>query len=299
MSPQERPQLLVVGAGLMGAGIAQTAIQCGLPVHLFDSRSGAAAHAQGQISGRLQRAVEAGRLEGALAQAAQGLLVVAPDLAGARAADVVVEAITEDLEAKLSLWRSLDRICGEQTICTSNTSSIPITRLAAATSRPERFMGMHFYSPVPIMKLVELIRGVRTSDETFAKVEALAVQLGKTPVTSADTPGFIGNRILIPFINEAIAALQEGVGSARDIDQVAKLGFNHPMGPLELADFIGLDVVLGICRVMYDGLHDRRYAPNPLLERLVEAGQLGRKSGRGFHVYQDGASGTGPAATGT
>ncbi|MGA7172083.1 MAG: 3-hydroxyacyl-CoA dehydrogenase NAD-binding domain-containing protein [Candidatus Dormiibacterota bacterium] len=282
------PKLLVVGAGLMGSGIAQTAAQSGLEVKLFDSRAGAAATAVGQIGERLRRAEEAGRLGAGDADAASARVGAADELAAAAATpDVIVEAITEELEVKLDLWRELDQICASSVLFTSNTSSIPITKLAAATSRPDKFMGMHFYSPVPVMKLVELIRGVLTSDDTFTSIEELSRQLGKTPVTSADTPGFIGNRILIPFINEAIKALQEGVGTAADIDEVARLGFRHPMGPLELADFIGLDVILGICQVMYEGLHDPRYAANPLLERLVEAGQLGRKSGRGFHQYDN------------
>jgi 3-hydroxybutyryl-CoA dehydrogenase len=269
----------------MGSGIAQTALQSGLTVLLFDARSGVGASARDQIGSRLRRAEEAGRLPEGGARSASELLKVVDEIGAAATAEVVIEAITEEQETKLALWRELDQLCPESTVFTSNTSSIPITRLAAATKRPDRFMGMHFYSPVPVMELVELIRGVLTSDDTFALVEALSLRLGKTPVTSSDTPGFIGNRILIPFLNEAMAALQEGIGNARDIDQVAKLGFRHPIGPLELADFIGLDVVLGICRVMYEGLHDPRYAPNPLLERLVEAGQLGRKTGRGFHVY--------------
>ena len=292
MTDARLPQLFVAGAGMMGSGIAQTAIQSGLEVQLFDTRPDAAAEAGAQVAARLGRAEKSGRLAAGEARAAAARLLVAEDVGKAEAADVVVEAITEELEAKLGLWRTLDLICPEATIFTSNTSSIPITRLAAATGRQDRFMGMHFYSPVPVMALVELIRGVLTSDSTFSRVEALSRQLGKTAVSSADTPGFIGNRILIPFINEAVAALQEGVGTAPDIDQVAKLGFRHPMGPLELADFIGLDVVLGICRVMYEGLHDARYAPNPLLERLVESGHLGRKTGRGFHSYD------GPAAPG-
>jgi 3-hydroxybutyryl-CoA dehydrogenase len=285
MTDPAQTRLFVAGAGLMGSGIAQTAVQSGLPVALFDARPGVAASARDQIGSRLQRAEDAGRLPAREARSALERLQVADGIGAATDAQVVIEAITEEVEAKLAFWRGLDQICPETAIFTSNTSSIPITRLAAATNRPDRFMGMHFYSPVPVMELVELIRGVLTSDDTFAQIEALSVRLGKTPVTSADAPGFIGNRILIPFLNEAIAALQQGVASATDIDQVAKLGFHHPIGPLELADFIGLDVVLGICQVMYEGLHDPRYAPNPLLERLVEARQLGRKTGRGFHVY--------------
>ncbi|MGH7704913.1 MAG: 3-hydroxyacyl-CoA dehydrogenase family protein [Candidatus Dormibacteria bacterium] len=285
MSLSPEPRMFVVGAGLMGSGIAQTAASSGIVVELFDSRPRAASQAKSQIEERLRRTEKSGRIEAGAASAALGRLAVAEGLDSAARAEVVVEAITESLEAKLELWRELDQLCPAATIFTSNTSSIPITRLAAATDRPDRFMGMHFYSPVPVMELVELIRGVLTSDQSYAAIVSLCRRLGKTPVTSADTPGFIGNRILIPFINEAISALQEGVGSAADIDAVAKLGFRHPMGPLELADFIGLDVILGICQVMYQGLHDPRYAPNPLLERLVEAGQLGRKSGRGFHSY--------------
>ena len=285
MTEARLPALFVAGAGLMGSGIAQTAIQSGLDVQLCDARPGAASSALDQVWRRLERAEERGTLGVGEAARARSRLHVAEGPGDASTSDVVIEAITEELETKLGFWRELDRLCPEATLFASNTSSIPITRLAAATERPDRFIGMHFYSPVPLMKLVELVRGVLTSEQTFDSIEALARRMGKTPVNSADSPGFIGNRILMPYLNEAILALQEGIGTAADIDSVAKLGFLHPMGPLELADFIGLDVILGICRVMYQGLHDPRYAPNPLLERLVEAGQLGRKSGRGFHSY--------------
>ncbi|MDA8330253.1 MAG: 3-hydroxyacyl-CoA dehydrogenase NAD-binding domain-containing protein [Candidatus Dormibacteraeota bacterium] len=278
--------VFVAGAGLMGAGIAHTVAQHGLEVLLYDSAPGAAESAISRIRQRLQRSEEQGRLEQGAAAAAGSRLRVAVEPSGVEGADLVIEAISEQLETKVAFWEDLDGRCAREVIFTSNTSSIPITRLAAATGRPDRFMGMHFYSPVPVMELVELIRGLTTSEETHSRIEKLAQELGKIPVSSSDTPGFIGNRILIPFLNEAIQALQEGVGSAHDIDQVAKLGFRHPMGPLELADFIGLDVVLAICRVMHRGLHDNRYAPNPLLERMVEAGRLGRKTGRGFHDYQ-------------
>jgi 3-hydroxybutyryl-CoA dehydrogenase len=277
--------VFVAGAGLMGSGIAQAVAQSGIEVRLYDAAPGAVEKAVEQIGARLERAQQAGRLPASGAEAARSRLVPAALPSDGSQADLVIEAISEQLEAKLSFWREMDSICAAPTIFASNTSSIPIARLAAATKRPEQFLGMHFYSPVPVMELVELVRGLLTSDQTYTRVEALARELGKVPVRSEDTPGFIGNRILIPFLNEAMRALQEGVGSAADIDQVAKLGFRHPMGPLELADFIGLDVVLGICRVMYEGLHDPRYAPNPVLERLVEAGQLGRKTGRGFHQY--------------
>jgi 3-hydroxybutyryl-CoA dehydrogenase len=277
--------VFVAGAGLMGSGIAHTTAQSGLEVLLYDSAPGAAESAASRIRQRLHRAEEQGKLAAGAAEAAGSRLRVAREPAEAQAADLVIEAISEQLDVKLSFWEDLDRRCPPEVIFTSNTSSIPITRLAAATGRPDRFMGMHFYSPVPVMELVELVRGLSTAPDTHRRIELLAVELGKVPVSSSDTPGFIGNRILIPFLNEAMQALQEGVGSAQDIDQVAKLGFRHPMGPLELADFIGLDVVLAICRVMHRGLHDRRYAPNPMLERMVEAGHLGRKTGRGFHQY--------------
>ncbi|MHB1501915.1 MAG: 3-hydroxyacyl-CoA dehydrogenase family protein [Candidatus Dormibacteria bacterium] len=277
--------VFVAGAGLMGSGIAQTAAASGLEVRLYDSATGAAQAATARIAERLQRAEQQGKLEtGQAAQSSSRLRAVAGPR-DAAAVDLVIEAISEQMEVKLAFWEEMERQCPDQVVFTSNTSSIPITRLAAATQRPERFMGMHFYSPVPVMELVELVRGLLTSEETYRRIEALAGEMGKVPVGSADTPGFIGNRILIPFLNEAMQALQEGVGSAADIDQVAKLGFRHPMGPLELADFIGLDVILGICRVMHQGLHDSRYAPSPLLERMVEAGRLGRKTGRGFHDY--------------
>ncbi len=285
MSESGISSLFVAGAGLMGSGIAHTAAQSGVGVALYDAADGAAERAISRIGDRLARAEQSGRLEaGAAANTLENLRAVA-DPGAAADTEMVIEAISEQLEVKLAFWSAMDQICPDPVLFASNTSSIPITRLAATTTRPEQFIGMHFYSPVPVMELVELVRGVLTSDATYAKVERLSRDLGKRPVSSADTPGFIGNRILIPFLNEAMQALQEGVGSAEDIDQVAKLGFRHPMGPLELADFIGLDVILGICKVMYEGLHDPRYAPNPVLERMVEAGQLGRKSGRGFHNY--------------
>jgi 3-hydroxybutyryl-CoA dehydrogenase len=285
MSASGVRSVFVAGAGLMGSGIAQTAAASGLEVRLYDSAPGAAATAIGRIDERLRRSEEQGRLESGQAAATVARLRACPSSKEAAEADLVIEAISEQLPVKLAFWEEMERQCPDRVIFTSNTSSIPITRLAAATARPDQFMGMHFYSPVPVMELVELVRGLLTSDQTHAVVESLAKEMGKIPVSSADTPGFIGNRILIPFLNEAMQALQEGVGSASDIDQVAKLGFRHPMGPLELADFIGLDVILGICQVMHEGLHDPRYAPNPLLQRMVEAGRLGRKTGRGFHDY--------------
>ena len=285
MSESGISSLFVAGAGLMGSGIAHTAAQSGVRVALYDAADGAAERAISRIGDRLARAEQSGRLAAGSAASTRENLRAVADPRAAADTQMVIEAISEQLEVKLAFWSTMDQICPAPVLFASNTSSIPITRLAATTTRPEQFIGMHFYSPVPVMELVELVRGVLTSDATYATVERLARDLGKSPVSSADTPGFIGNRILIPFLNEAMQALQEGVGSAQDIDQVAKLGFRHPMGPLELADFIGLDVILGICKVMYEGLHDPRYAPNPILERMVEAGQLGRKSGRGFHNY--------------
>ncbi|MGC8474509.1 MAG: 3-hydroxyacyl-CoA dehydrogenase family protein, partial [Candidatus Dormibacteria bacterium] len=285
MTESQISSLFVAGAGLMGSGIAQTAAQRGLEVQLYDALPGAAVRAVGQILQRLERAEQQGKAgPGTAASCLSHLRAVeapAPDAS----TEVVIEAITEQLDLKLQFWQEMGRSCGKEVLFASNTSSIPITRLAAASGRPEKFIGMHFYSPVPVMELVELVPGLLTSADTYSAIEALGRRLGKRPVRSADAPGFIGNRILIPFLNEAMRALQEGVGSAEDIDQVAKLGFRHPMGPLELADFIGLDVVLGICRVMQEGLHDQRYAPLPILERMVEAGRLGRKSGRGFYDY--------------
>ncbi len=285
MSESKIGSVFVAGAGLMGSGIAQTAASSGLNVLLYDSAEGAADSAVRLIGERLRRSESQGKVAAGQAAAAAGRLRACLEPVKAASADLVIEAISEELSVKLAFWAEMEELCPEQVLFTSNTSSIPITRLAAATRRPERFMGMHFYSPVPVMELVELVRGLLTAEETYIRIETLAREMGKVPVSSADTPGFIGNRILIPFLNEAMQALQEGVGSAADIDQVAKLGFRHPMGPLELADFIGLDVILGICRVLHHGLHDSRYAPNPLLERMVEAGQLGRKTGRGFHDY--------------
>ena len=285
MTEAQNRSLFVAGAGLMGAGIAQTAAQRGFPVQLFDAVPGAAERAREQIHRRLSRAEEQGKAAAGAADSCLGHMRVVALAIPEEGTEVVIEAITEQLDLKVAFWTEMGGACPPQVLFASNTSSIPITRLAAASGRPERFIGMHFYSPVPVMELVELVPGLLTSSETYSAIEELGRQLGKRPVRSADAPGFIGNRILIPFLNEAMRALQEGVGSAEDIDQVAKLGLRHPMGPLELADFIGLDVVLGICRVMHEGLHEPRYAPLPILERMVEAGRLGRKSGRGFYQY--------------
>jgi 3-hydroxybutyryl-CoA dehydrogenase len=231
------------------------------------------------------RLVEKGRLTGEERGAARGRLTTAGELAALAEADLAIEAVVERLEVKEEVLRELDRILPREAILATNTSSISITRLAAATARADRVIGMHFMNPVPVMKLVEVIRGLATSQETFDRVEEAARALGKTPVEVHDSPGFVSNRVLLPMINEAVFCLHEGVGTAAAIDEVMKLGMNHPMGPLALADLIGLDVCLDILEVLYRGFRDPKYRPCPLLVKMVDAGRLGRKSGRGFYEY--------------
>jgi 3-hydroxybutyryl-CoA dehydrogenase len=233
----------------------------------------------------LDSLVQKGKLDAAQREAALSRLHPTTSLEAAGRADFVIEAITENFEAKQDLFKRLDSVCKPEAILASNTSSIPITRMAATTKRPDRFIGMHFFNPVPVMPLVELTRGRDTSDATLATTLELSRSLNKTPITSLDYPGFIVNRMLVPFVNEAIRALMEGLGTRDDIDQGARLGLHHPMGPLELADFVGLDTHLYICGVLYEGLHDPRFAAPPLLRQLVDAGHFGRKSGRGFYRY--------------
>jgi 3-hydroxybutyryl-CoA dehydrogenase len=278
-------QVFVAGAGLMGAGIAQTAIGCGYEVTLRDVDDRLVNRGVDSIKKRLDSLVQKNKLDSEKRDAAVARLRSTTSLEASGRADFVIEAITENFEAKRDLFKRLDGICRPEVILASNTSSIPITRMAAVTGRPDRFIGMHFFNPVPVMPLVELTKGRDTSEATVAATLELSQALGKTPITSLDYPGFIVNRMLVPFINEAVHALMQGLGTREDIDQGAKLGLHHPMGPLELADFVGLDTHLYICEVLYEGLHDPKFAPPALLQQLVDAGHFGRKSGRGFYRY--------------
>jgi 3-hydroxybutyryl-CoA dehydrogenase len=275
----------VVGAGTMGNGIAQVFAQAGFTVRLQDVQRGALDRARATIEKSLAKFVEKGRITAPDRDQALGRLNLGTELDPLEGADFVVEAIVEDATAKRELFRRLDAMTRPEVVLSSNTSSISITLLGAATRRPDRVLGMHFMNPVPLMTLVELIRGQVTSPETMALASELCRKLGKTPVEAADYPGFISNRVLMPMINEAIYAVMEGVGTPEAIDTVMKLGTNQPMGPLELADFIGLDVCLAILEVLHQGLGDPKYRPCPLLRRMVAAGHLGRKSGKGFYTY--------------
>jgi 3-hydroxybutyryl-CoA dehydrogenase len=283
-------RVFVAGAGLMGHGIAQVHAAIGKQVVVYEPQLARAAAGRDRIAGNLERAVTKGRLEPGARDETIGRITATDDPAAVSDADLVVEAVFEDVGVKTHLWRTLDGVAPERTIFATNTSSISIATLAEAVSpaRRTRFIGMHFFSPVPVMPLVELIRGPDTSDATDAAVRGLAAALDKQVIASADRPGFLVNRILMPFLAEAMRAFDEGTGSAEDIDTGARIGLNHPMGPLELADFIGLDVVLGIMRVLHHGLGQDHFEPPPALVRLVEAGHLGQKTGRGFHTYPRG-----------
>lgn len=274
----------IIGAGTMGTGIAQVAATAGFEVLLHDVEENFLQKSLARLDKSLSKLIEKGKIEGDK-DVILGRIQTTTDLADFKGVDFAVEAVFEDFAVKEKVLKKLDEVLAQDVILTSNTSSISITRLAAITSRPAQFMGMHFMNPVPLMALVELIKGIATDQETFDQVKSLTEALGKVPVEANDYPGFIANRILLPMINEAVYAYMEGVGTVEAIDTVMKLGMNHPMGPLALADLIGLDVCLHIMEVLYDGFKDPKYRPCPLLRKMVDAGYLGRKSGRGFYDY--------------
>ncbi|MCC7290668.1 MAG: 3-hydroxybutyryl-CoA dehydrogenase [Phycisphaerales bacterium] len=276
----------VLGAGTMGRGIVQVFAQAGYPVRVFDAFPKAVDDAVKFIGKMLDKAVEKGKATAADAAETKSRIQPAPRLADLSGAKLIIEAATEKLDVKIDLLKQAQTALADDGILASNTSSISITQLAAATARPDRFIGMHFFNPVPLMKLVEVVRGLQTSGETAERTIACARDVGKTPVSCNDHPGFVSNRVLMPMINEAVFALMEGVAEARAIDDIMKLGCNHPMGPLELADLIGLDVCLMILEVLHRDLGEDRYRPCPLLRKMVHAGRMGRKSGQGFYKYE-------------
>ena len=275
----------VVGAGTMGSGIAQAFAQAGFDVVMSDVAQAALDRAMATISGSYDRLIKKEKMTSEQKAAALGRIKTATELAALKDADLVIEAATENLDLKLKIFRQLDDLAKPDAVIASNTSSISITKLAASTKRPDKVIGMHFFNPVPLMALVELIRGLQTSDATYAAVEEVSKAVGKSPVQVRNSPGFVVNRMLCPMINEAIFALGEGLATAAQIDEAMKLGANHPIGPLALCDMIGLDVQLAVMNVLFDGFKDPKYRPAPLLVEMVEAGYLGRKTGRGFFTY--------------
>ena len=279
-------KVMVIGAGQMGSGIAQVCAQAGYDVKLNDIKQEFFERGLAVITKNLTRDVEKGRKTEEEKATILGRITMSLDLQDASEVDIIIEAAVENMEIKQSIFKQLDVIAPAHAILATNTSSLPITEIAAVTNRPEQVIGMHFMNPVPVMKLVEIIRGLATADEVYKEVEEMTVKLSKTPVEVNDFPGFIANRILLPMINEAVYALYEGVATKEAIDDVMKLGMNHPMGPLTLADFIGLDTCLSIMEILHEGLGDSKYRPCPLLRKYVAAGWLGKKSGRGFYIYE-------------
>jgi 3-hydroxybutyryl-CoA dehydrogenase len=275
----------IIGAGTMGNGIAQVSAAAGLSVTMVDISDAAVKRGLSTIDGSLDRLVKKEKMTAADREAALARIAATTDRAKLTSCDLVIEAATENEELKVKILKDLCATLRPQTMVATNTSSISITKLAAATDRPDRFIGMHFFNPVPVMALLELIRGLQTSDDTHAKAEAFAKRVGKVPITARNSPGFAVNRILCPMINEAVFALQEGIASAEEIDAGMKLGCNHPIGPLALADLVGLDTLLSVMEVFYNGFNDPKYRPAQLLKEMVDAGHLGRKSGRGFYDY--------------